>query len=122
MVKLKQGVIKDLDFALYGYNFITLRTIKYKNITVPKGFEFDGVTVKAPFTVLFSTKDLRQGIKASCLHDWMCQHRAEYTRQYATKVLVDIWQQDGLGKFKAGIVELCVNVYQWFRGGWKECV
>lgn len=113
-------LINSLDFAVYGINYVTLRDLEYDGVIVPKGYVFDGVTSRAPFTFLFSTKDLRQGIRASCFHDWLCEHQAEYTREYATDVLVDIWEKDGLNKFKAFIAKISVNVYQFFRGGWKE--
>lgn len=120
MGRLSYPTIKSLDFAIVGINYVTLKDIKYGDIIVPKGYVFDGVTAKAPFTFIFSTKDLRQGIKASCVHDWMCEHRSEYTRKYATDVLVDIWRKEGLNTFKAYIVKFSVNLYQMFRGGWKK--
>lgn len=113
-------LINSLDFAVYGINYVTLKDMEYDGIKVPRGYVFDGVTARAPFTFLFSTKDLRQGIRASCFHDWICEHRAEYTREYATDVLVDIWKQDGLNKYKAFIAKISVNTYQFFKEGWKE--
>lgn len=105
-------------FGVKGLKYVTLKELHYDGIIVPKGFEFDGVSVKAPFTLLLSNKDLRQGIRASCFHDWMCRHKDEYSREYATKVLVDIWKEDGLESLKAWFVKVCVNAYQWFKG-WK---
>lgn len=118
--RLSYPALNTLNFAVYGINYVTLKDLEHDGIKIPKGYVFDGVTVKAPFTLLFSTKDLRQGVRASCFHDWLCEHREEYTREYATDVLVDIWQKDGLNKFKAFIAKISVNVYQFFRGGWKE--
>lgn len=103
-------------FLVVGEKYRTIKELKYKDIVVPKGFEFDGVTVKAPFTFLFSNKDLRQGIRASCFHDYMCQHKDKYKREYATDILVEVWQEDGLEKWKSYLVRLAVNVYQWFNG------
>lgn len=119
-VKVNYTTANGLTFGVLGTNYVTLKDIKYDNIIVPKGYMFDGVTAKAPFTFIFSTKDLRQGIRASCIHDWMCEHRSQYTRKYATDVLVDIWKEDGLNGYKAFIAKISVNVYQFFRGGWKE--
>lgn len=107
-------------FEINGLNYITTEELQYDGIIIPKGFEFDGVTVKAPFTLLFSNKDLRQGIRASCFHDWLCQHKSDYTREYSTNVLVDIWRQDGLNYWKSVFVKVSVNVYQYFVGGWKN--
>lgn len=118
--RLTYPALNRLDFAVYGINYVTLQDLEYDGIKVPRGYVFDGVTAKAPFTFIFSTKDLRQGIRASCFHDWLCQHKPEYTREYSTKVLVDIWKQDGLNGYKAFIAKISVNIYQFFTGGWKE--
>ena len=113
-------LINRLDFAVYGINYVTLRDLEHDGVIVPKGYVFDGVTVKAPFTFIFSNKDLRKGIKASCFHDWLCLHKSEYSRKYATYMLVDLWRQDGLNPVKCWIVKISVNFYQWLKGGWKD--
>ena len=105
-------------FLVVGEKYQTVVPLVYKGISVPKGFVFDGVTVKAPFTFLFSNKDLRQGIRASCFHDFMCRHKNQYSRKFATDILVKIWREDGLENWKAFFVRLSVNLYQWFNG-WK---
>lgn len=121
MVKcLKKEEISKLKYAIDGINYVTLHTLEYDNIKVPKGFIFDGVTVKVPFTFIFSTKDLRQGIEASCFHDYICQHKDKYTKEYATKILIDLWRKNGLNKWKAFIVKISVNFYQYFKKGWKD--
>lgn len=118
--KVNPDKINNLYFAVDGIDYITIRRIKYKNIIIPKGYIFDGVTVKAPFTFIFSNKDLRQGIYASCIHDWICQHKKEYYRTEATQILVDVWKESGLEPFKAFIVKCSVNIFQFFKGGWKK--
>ena len=118
--KLNPERLNKLYFAVDGINYITLRKIKYKDITIPKGYIFDGVTIKAPLTMLFSNKDLKQGIYASCVHDWICQHKEDYYRKDATDILVKIWQEWGLEPVKAFIVKISVNIFQFFKGGWKK--
>ncbi len=117
-IKRKYTRHKVYDFAVTGINYITLREQTCENITVPKDFVFDGVSVPAPFTLLFSNKDLRQGIKAACFHDYMCQHKDIYTRKQATDILMKIWKENGLNAFKATVAKATVNVYQFFNG-WK---
>lgn len=107
-----------LQFGIYQDKYVTLEPLKHKEIEIPSGFVFDGVSVKAPFSIIFSNKDLRQGIRASCFHDWLCQHKNEYSRQYATKILVEIWKEDGLEPYKAKLVGAAVNLYQRLKG-WK---
>ena len=117
-IVINYPVINRLDFGVVDDKYVTLRNLRYDDITVPKGFVFDGVTVKAPFTFIFSNKNLRQGIKASSFHDWMCNHKDQYKRNYATRTLTQIWKQNGLGHIKAGIVYVCVELYQICKG-WK---
>ncbi|OPZ88209.1 MAG: hypothetical protein BWY74_03216 [Firmicutes bacterium ADurb.Bin419] len=105
------GIKLDIKDGMY----MTLEEVRYKNIVVPKGFVFDGVTVKRLFRFMFSNKDLIKGLKASCIHDYMCRHKKLYGRKTATKYLVDIWVADGLSLFKANIVSFCVNFYQFFK-------
>lgn len=107
-----------IEFGVKDIHYITLKEMKYKGVIVPKGFEFDGVTVKAPFTFLFSNRDLRRGIKASCFHDYMCKHKENYSRTFATDLLVELWKKNGLNPIKAWIVKESVNIYQLFKGGW----
>lgn len=107
-----------LEFGVWRDKYVTLQPLEYKGIEVPKGFVFDGVTLKAPFTFIFSNKDLRQGIRASCFHDFMCRNKGKYSRGQATDLLVEIWKQDGLERFKSWIVGFSVNFYQWLKG-WK---
>ena len=108
----------NYKFAVDELNYITLKELKYKDIVIPKGFVFDGVTVKATFTFLFSNKDLRKGIEASCFHDWMCNHKDLYKRKEATKILVDLWVKSGLPKWKAWFVYVNVELYQILVNHW----
>ena len=41
-------------FGISGDKYHTLVSLEYEGIKIPAGLEFDGVTVKAPFTFLFS--------------------------------------------------------------------
>lgn len=106
----------ELDFAVDGLKYVSLKPLEYKGIKIPKDFHFDGVTIIAPFGFLFSNKDLLQGLRASCFHDFMCQHKDIYSRKQATKILIEIWREDGLEEFKAVLVKFAVNVFQIMKG------
>lgn len=110
--------ISDIEFGVVDIGYITLKEITFRDVKVPKGFIFDGVTVKAPLTVLFSQKNLRNGVRASCLHDYMCKNKKSYSRKKATKILCDIWKKDGLGAIRVKIVYFGVEFYQILKG-WK---
>ena len=98
-------------FGINGDKYHTLVSLEYQGIKIPAGFEFDGVTVKAPFTFLFSNKDLRQGIRASCFHDWMCNHKDRYRRETATDDMLEIWRADGQEAWKASFVRRSVFLF-----------
>lgn len=112
------AITEKLTFAILGNEYVTLKKLQYMDIEVPEGFVFDGVTIKAPFTFIFSNKDLRQGVRASCFHDFMCRNKTQYKRKQASLILADLWKQDGLNPFKVWIVFWCVELYQWCRG-WR---
>ena len=57
-------------FGISGDKYHTLVSLEYEGLKIQAGFEFDGVTVKAPFPFLFSNKALRQVIRESCLPCW----------------------------------------------------
>lgn len=111
LIQVKIGLYRD-------NNFVTIKPLVHKGIRIPSGFVFDGVTVRAPFTFIFSNKDLRKGIIASCFHDWMCRRKETYKRKEATKVLIDLWKKEGLPTWKCWIVYLFVEIYQICKG-WK---
>jgi len=119
MVKfISYPMIKSLDFAIWQNKYVTLKELTFENIKVPKGFVFDGVTVKAPFTILFSNKNLRNGIRASCYHDYLCENRHMISRKEASKLLKNMWVTDGLPTWKGWIAYFSVEIYQYFKG-WK---
>ena len=112
-----------LQFGIYNGKYVTLEGLKYKDIEVPSGFEFDGVTVKAPFTLLFSNKDLRQGIRASCFHDWMCQHKDIRTNIHAN-MLQKFWsmsgKKTGLKASRPGLLRFASMLISGLRVGAKK--
>lgn len=124
MVKVVNYItIKDMDFAVTPKYYIALKDMEYRNVIIPRGYAFDGITAKAPFTFLFSNNDLRKGIKAACFHDYMCENKDKYKRHDATSILIKIWKNDGLGdkwftSWKPWFVYFFVETYQFFKG-WK---
>ena len=48
----------------------------------------------------------------------MCQNKDKFSRKEATNILIELWLQAGLNKFKAKIAQYGVSVYQWLKG-WK---
>ena len=115
--------IKNLDFAVTPECYITLRDMSFNGVTVPKGYTFDGITAKAPFTFIFSNNDLRKGIRAACFHDFMCENKNKFSRRQATSILIKLWKEDGLGNklftsWKPWLVYLFVEIYQIYKG-WK---
>ena len=119
-VIVKESDINDREFVVFENSFITTKELKYKDITVPKNYKFDGVTVWIPFTVFFRSKDFVRGIWAACFHDWLCDNRKNYKMTYATNILIELWKEKGLSSFQAFLVKISVNTYQFFKGGWKK--
>lgn len=114
----EQSTIDKVEFMVIDDAYITIKELVYKDIVIPKGYMFDGLTIWIPFTMFFGTQDIRRGIKASCFHDWLCDNRQNYTMTEATKILIELWK--GLSPFQAFLVKISVNIYQFFRSGWKK--
>ena len=68
--------------------------------------------------MIFSQKNLRNGVRASCFHDYCCENKSKFGRRESTKLLCDLWKKDGLGKVKSFLVYVFVEAYQMGKG-WK---
>ena len=49
----------------------------------------------------------------------MCRHKEKYKRKEATKILVSLWIDAGLPKWKGYIVYIFVELYQILVNHWK---
>ncbi|MDD4556206.1 MAG: DUF1353 domain-containing protein [Alphaproteobacteria bacterium] len=117
--------INRLDFAVYDEkHYVTMKDLTFRNVTVPKGFIFDGVSVPWFVTWLFTHNDLKRGIMAAAFHDFMCENKDKFSRREATSILMKLWKQAGLGSrwytaFKPWLVYCFVEAYQMTQKGWK---
>lgn len=115
---------KKLLFAVYGRKkYITLDKLNRYGVDVPAGFIFDGVSVPWFVMWMFTYDELKEGTEASCVHDYMCEHKNDYRRRYATSVLLKLWKNAGLGErwytsWKPWVVYVFVELYQILKG-WK---
>ena len=111
-------------FGLIGTSYVALRDVRYcDRVRVPKRFVFDGVSVPWFCMFLFSHDDLKRGVYAACLHDYMCVHKDRFKRREATEILVRAWKDSGLGSrwytaWKPFLVFASVELYKW-ANGWK---
>ena len=116
--------ISDIDFGVYkATKYITLHLWTFRNINVPEGFVFDGVSVPWFATFLFTHNDLKRGIMASAFHDFMWENKDKFKRREATSILIKLWKQAGLGSrwytsWKPWVVYISVELYQMAKG-WK---
>lgn len=118
--------INSLDYAVYDEKrYVSLRKRTFRNVTVPEGFVFDGVSVPWFVMWMFTHNELKRGMRASCFHDFLCENRGQCKRKEATSILLKLWKEDGLGKrwytsWKPWIVYIFVELYQMKQGGWKK--
>ena len=116
--------INRLDFAVYDEkHYVTMKDLKFRNVTVPKYFIFDGVSVPWFAMFLFTHNELKRGIMASAFHDFMCENKDKFKRREATSILIKLWKQAGLGShwytsWKPWLVYISVELYQMAKG-WK---
>lgn len=114
----KPKKIKIEDIALTKFGYMLNQDVRYKEIFIPKGFIFDGVTLKFPYSFFFSSKDIYKGIRAALVHDYMCKNKNIYNRKRATDILIEMWLEDELPLWKALFIKPAVNLYQFLKG-WK---
>ncbi len=116
--------MEKLLFAVYGRKkYITLDKLSRQGVKVPAGFVFDGVSVPWFVMWMFTHNELKEGIEAACVHDFMCGHKEKYRRREATSILLKLWKNAGLGErwytsWKPWVVYAFVELYQISKG-WK---
>ncbi|MFV0626400.1 MAG: DUF1353 domain-containing protein [Alphaproteobacteria bacterium] len=112
--------LNNLDIAVYDEkHYVTMKNLTFRDVTVPKGFVFDGVSVPWFTTFLFTHNDLKRGIMASAFHDFMCENKDKFSRREATSILMKLWKQSGISSCKAVVIYVCVEAYQMTQKGWK---
>lgn len=117
-------VIKSLDFGVYDEKrYVSLRKRTFRNVTVPEGFLFDGISIPWFVMFLFTHNELKKGLQAACFHDFMCENKGVYRRREATSVLLKLWKNAGLGNrwymaWKPWVVYCFVEIYQICKG-WR---
>lgn len=91
---------------------------KYGNYILKKDDITDGVSVPKGLTGFFTAKELMAGLRAACVHDQYCKKKKEGKRREASEILVELWKEDGLPKWKAWFVFWGVEIVQRCKG-WK---
>lgn len=102
-------------FSHYRKDITLLEPFTYKSVTVPAGFKSDGITT-GRFGFFLLGANMYSGIEPAILHDYLCENKHLYSREFSTKLFVELWQKHGLGHNRAKVVAFLVNTYQRMKG------
>ena len=85
------------------------------------GFKTDGASIPRMFRWFlpsWSETDLLYNL-GSTIHDALYIHKGFglFSREECDDILRGIWRESGIGRFKAGVADKCV---EWFAGGSKH--
>lgn len=108
-------------FYLLNNVFVVIET--YKDIirfAIPKGYKWDGCTIKGKFLQLFfGCSHTPEYVIPSLLHDYILDHKdiVEYDRELSSEILEVSLINWGVGKLKAKIMRIAVDLWQKYIRG-----
>jgi len=90
-----------------GCKYETTVSLVYKDVTVPQGYQTDGITYKLRVLGLFYNKFDPRYIKAAVFHDYLVQQgNWELANQYFEELLP--------GDFRSKVMVVAVKLYRKF--------
>ena len=101
----------NLEVTIFDH----IKSKKYM-FTINKGYCWNGSDIPRIFWRLVGSKSEPQYLIASCLHDWMLEHKQtiDYDRRLSTEVFKGCLLEAGVGKVKASIMAEAVDLFQRF--------
>ena len=84
--------------------------------TIHKGYCWNGSDIPRFFWRIIGSKSEPQYLIASCLHDWVLEHKQviDYNRRLSTEIFKGCLLEAGVGKVKASIMAEAVDLFQRF--------
>ena len=98
--------------------------LRYKDLTVPAGYESDGASVPRFFwRFVFPPGDIH-ALRAAFLHDYVYrEHPKGWTRKMADEMFLAVMLEDGCDRRRAYLAYAGVKLFgysSWTRGGQKR--
>ncbi len=113
--------MRSVKVEIKNGTYYLLENIEYKGVKCSIDDYSDGVSMQRWWArILFNPKEYAQGLFPAFIHDEMCRNKHLYDRKESTQYLVDLWRQNGLNGWKCFLVKHSVNIFQYFKGGWKS--
>lgn len=84
---------------------------------IPKDFQSDGCSIPRIFWILIGCPHTGKYIPASIVHDYILQHPdiVNYDRKLANQTLKTLLLQEGVEVWKAQVMYLGAELWQWYR-------
>lgn len=95
---------------------------KCYKFTIHKDYCWNGSDIPRFFWRLVGAKSEPQYLIASCLHDWVLEHKQviDYNRRLSTEIFKACLLEAGVGKIKASIMAEAVDLFQRFQNWGKK--
>lgn len=131
MLEPLPSMTKEEKELVYRYPFINCTSLdvhltdKEKDITygftIPKSFRWDGATIKPVFWLLIGSKEDARFKIPSLIHDYICNNKyiVNFDRLFSSKVFKALLLVSGVGKIKAQIMYVAVDLFQRTQGWGK---
>jgi len=106
--------LKYSDFMLQplkNHKFKLIKSVKYKDITIPKGFRTDGASVPRIFWSLFPP-NRTDYLPCAVIHDYLCD-KGEYKK--ADKYFYECLKKLQVDKFSRDLMYYAVRIYHFLK-------
>lgn len=90
--------------------------------SIRSGFKCDGASIPAAFRWFLPSWDKFNNVYnlGSTVHDGLYIHKGFglFTREECDDILRGIWRESGIGRFKAGVADKCVQLFAGGKRHW----
>lgn len=91
-----------------------------KKFTVPEDFRSDGATITLKLAkLIIGCEHNPLFFPAVIAHDYMCQHKSNFKRNFASKVMLELLLKRDVPNWKAYLMYYCVELYMKYWEGWE---
>jgi hypothetical protein len=109
-------------YMLNDFIVIIERHKSRKYLKIPKNYSSDGCTIWKPFRFILGCPHTPRYIPASIIHDYILDNPAviKFNRRFASEVFFHTLIKEGVNPFKASIMFLAVDFWQWLKNLFVE--
>lgn len=89
-------------------------------LTIPKDFKSDGATITMKLAkIIIGCEHNPLFFPAVLLHDYLCTKKDKYSREFSSRVMLELLLKRGIPKWKAYLMYFFVELYQKYWRNWQ---